>query len=162
MPTRPNAKAGSNRSSHDSLSRPRGRPSPQPGAASTAPSRRRSAGPHRAGKSGGLGATWGRQGLTDLVHVDEYDRRGEEREHLRHQQSTDDRIAQRLPDFGPGSGPEHERNAAEQRAHGGHQNRPEAEEARVMDRVLRGKSAIALFFERDVDQHDAILLHDAD
>src|SRR5271163_2001002 len=66
---------------------------------------RRSTGPHRAGKSGGLGATRGRQGLSDLVHVDEYDRRGEEREHLRHQQSTDDRIAQRLPEFGPGSGP---------------------------------------------------------
>ena len=31
-----------------------------------------------------------------------------------------------------------------------------------MDRVLGGKSAIALLFERDVDQHDAVLLHDAD
>ena len=57
------------------------------------PSRSRSTGPHRVGKTGGPGATPRGQGLTDLVHVNEYDWRGEEREHLGHQQSADDRIA---------------------------------------------------------------------
>ena len=58
-----------------------------------APSRSRSTGPHRVCKTGGPGATPRGQGLTDLVHVDEDDWRGEEREHLGHQQSADNRIA---------------------------------------------------------------------
>src|SRR3984957_18529304 len=57
-----------------------------------APSRSRSTGPHRVCKTGGPGATPRGEGLTDLVHVDEDDRRGEEREHRGHQQSADDRI----------------------------------------------------------------------
>ena len=57
------------------------------------PSRSRSTGPHRVCKTGGPGATPRGQGLTDLVHVDEDDWRGEEREHLGHQQSADNRIA---------------------------------------------------------------------
>ena len=48
------------------------------------PSRSRSTGPHRVCKTGGPGATPRGQGLTDLVHVDEDDWRGEEREHLGH------------------------------------------------------------------------------
>jgi hypothetical protein len=54
---------------------------------------RRSTAPDRVCKTGGPGATPRGQGLTDLVHVDEDDWRGEEREHLGHQQSADDRIA---------------------------------------------------------------------
>jgi hypothetical protein len=55
-------------------------------------SRSCSTGPHRVCQTGAPGATPRGQGLTDLVHVDEYDWRGEEREHLGHQQSADDRI----------------------------------------------------------------------
>jgi hypothetical protein len=55
--------------------------------------RLRSTGPHRIGKTRGPGATARGQGLTNLVHIDEYDWRGEEREHLGHQQSANDRIA---------------------------------------------------------------------
>ena len=31
-----------------------------------------------------------------------------------------------------------------------------------MDRLLGGKAVIALLFKGDVDEHDAVLLHDAD
>ena len=44
-----------------------------------APSRSRSTGSHRVCKTGGPGATPRGQGLTELVHVDEDDWRGEER-----------------------------------------------------------------------------------
>src|SRR5215471_6250522 len=50
------------------------------------------------------------------------------REELADQESADDRIAERLADLGAGAAAERERNATQERRHGGHHDRPEAKE----------------------------------
>ena len=53
-------------------------------------------------------------------------------------------------------------NAAEQRRHGRHHDRPEAQQAGLIDGFLGDLPSFALGFEREVDHHDRVLLHDAD
>ena len=62
----------------------------------------------------------------------------------------------------PRPGRDHQRQRAEQRRERRHQDRPEALQAGLVDRLLRRQPALALGFEREVDHHDAVLLHDAD
>ena len=57
---------------------------------------------------------------------------------------------------------EHQRNAAEQRRHRRHHDRAEAQQTCFADRVDRRKTAVALHLDRETDQHDAVLLDDAD
>ena len=76
--------------------------------------------------------------------------------------TTDHRIAQRLSNFRPGTGPEHERHPSQQGAERGHENGTKAQPARLVNGVLAGKPAFTLADERKVDQHDAVLLHDTD
>ena len=64
--------------------------------------------------------------------------------------------------FGAHAGAEHERQRGKQRRHRRHENRAEAEEARLEDRFARRLSFIALCIEGEVDHHDRVLLHDAD
>jgi hypothetical protein len=52
-----------------------------------------------------------------------------------------------------------ERQPAEDRGEGGHHDGPEAEQPRLADRVQR---LVALRFQREVDHHDRVLLHNAD
>jgi hypothetical protein len=52
--------------------------------------------------------------------------------------------------------------AAEQRRHGRHHDRPEAQQAGLVDRVDGRLALLALRLEREVDHHDRVLLHDAD
>ena len=54
------------------------------------------------------------------------DRRRAERQELGHQEPSDDRVAERLTDFGAGPLPKRERNGAEERRESGHHDRPEA------------------------------------
>ena len=53
-------------------------------------------------------------------------------------------------------------NAAEQRRHRRHHDRAEAQQARLVDRLLGRLALLALRLEREVDHHDRVLLHDAD
>ena len=57
---------------------------------------------------------------------------------------------------------ERQRQAAEQRRHRRHHDRPEAQQAGLVDRLLRRLALRALRLQREVDHHDGVLLHDAD
>ncbi len=67
-----------------------------------------------------------------------------------------------FPQFRADARAEGQRNAAEQRRHGRHHDRPEAQQRRLVDRVGGVLALFALGFQREVDHHDAVLLHDAD
>ena len=77
-------------------------------------------------------------------------------------QPADDRDAERLAQFGTGPGPQHQRQRAEHRRHGRHQNRPETKQAGLINRLTRRQSLDALGLQREVDHHDRIFLDDAD
>ena len=90
------------------------------------------------------------------------DRRRIERHHLAHEQPADDRDAERMAELGSHARAEGERQTAEERRHRRHHDRPKAQEARLVDRVLRRLAFLALGLEREVDHHDGVLLDDAD
>ena len=89
-------------------------------------------------------------------------RRSEQRQQLADQQAADDGDAKRMPQFGARAGAEHQRQGAEYRGHRRHQDRPEPQQAGLVDRLARRLTLIALGIEREVDHHDRVLLHDAD
>ena len=64
-------------------------------------------------------------------------RRGEQRQHLADDQAADDGDAERMAQLGAGAGAEHQRQRAEERRHRRHQDRPEAQQARLVDRLAR-------------------------
>src|SRR6478735_5158175 len=76
------------------------------------------------------------QGPSQAIEIKIDDRGSEQGEDLREQQAAHDRVAERLADFRAGAGPEHQRHRSEQRRHGGHQDRPEAQHAGLIDCVL--------------------------
>ena len=90
------------------------------------------------------------------------DRRRVEREELRDQQAAYDGDAERAAQFRPGADAHGQRQRAQQRRHGGHHDRPKAQQACLIDRFFRRQSLEALRRKREVDHHDAVLLHDAD
>ena len=98
-------------------------------------------------------------GLLD-IHV--VDRRDVEREQLRNQQPADDGEAERTPRLGARAKAERDRHRADQRRHRGHHDWAEADQARLVDRVDRVLAVLALRFDREVDHHDAVLLHEPD
>ena len=77
-------------------------------------------------------------------------------------QAADDGDAERLAQFRARAGAEGERQAAEQRGHGGHHDGAEAQQAGLVDGLARRLACLALGFQREVDHHDGVLLHDAD
>ena len=96
------------------------------------------------------------------VEVEIDHRRGEQRQHLADDQAADDGEAERLAQLGAGALAQHQRQRAEDRRHGGHHDRPEAQQARLVDGVARRQAFDALGFQREVDHHDGVLLDDAD
>ncbi len=90
------------------------------------------------------------------------DGRRVERQELGKDESSDDRDAEGPPQLGPDSGAQRERHAGEQRRHRRHQDRAQAQEARLVDRVGRLLLLLALGVEREVDHHDRVLLDDPD
>ncbi len=95
-------------------------------------------------------------------HQEINDRRRVERQDLRDNQPADDRDAERAAQFGAGTGGHHQRNRGQQRRQRRHQDGPEADNASFEDGRLRIEAALAFAFEREVDDHDAVLLDDAD
>ena len=84
------------------------------------------------------------------------------RQHLAHDQTADDGESQRPAQFGAGAGPGQQRQGAEHRRQRGHQDGPEAQQRGLEDRLLRRLAVLALRFEREVHDHDPVLLDDAD
>src|SRR6267378_8499352 len=87
-------------------------------------------------------------------------RRDVQRQELRQQQAPDHRDAQRHARAAPGAEADGDRQAAHQRCHGGHHDRPESHQPGPVDRVLRRKAFLALRLDGEVDHDDGILLDD--
>ena len=64
-------------------------------------------------------------------------RRREQGQQLADDQPADDRDAERMAQLRAGAGAEHQRQRAEERRHGRHQDRPEAQQAGLIDRFAR-------------------------
>ena len=96
------------------------------------------------------------------IEKDVNDRRGVKGERLAEQQSADHCNTQRTPQFGSKASSEGQRDTGEQRRHGGHHDGAEAQQTGVIDGVRRVLPMLALAFQREIDHHDAVLLHDAD
>src|SRR5258708_6781759 len=90
------------------------------------------------------------------------DRRRVERENLAQDQAADDGDTQRTAKLRTHAGTERQGQTAKQRGHGGHHNGPEAQETRFVDGIQRSLPFLALGFQREVNHHDGVLLHDAD
>ena len=67
------------------------------------------------------------------------DRSREQRECLAHDESADNGHSQWTPEFGPGACTQRQRQSSQERGHGGHHDRPEAQHAGFVDR-LRAES----------------------
>ncbi len=98
----------------------------------------------------------------DAVEIEIDDRGGVEREDLAERETADHRIAERLAHLRAGAVAERQRHAREHRRRGRHQDRAEAQQAGFADRGDRRQAAVALRRDGEVDQHDAVLLDDAD
>ena len=75
---------------------------------------------------------------------------------------ADHRVAERLTDLRARPVTEHQRYATEHRRHRGHHDRAEAQDGGLPDRLRADSFRLALGHDGEVDQHDAVLLHDAD
>src|SRR6202165_1296008 len=96
------------------------------------------------------------------VEIDVDNRRRIEGENLRQSEATADGVTERLANLRANARTDHHRHATEQRRHRGHQDRPEAQNAGLVDRFF-GRQALAMFdLLGKIDQHDAVLLDDAD
>jgi hypothetical protein len=89
-------------------------------------------------------------------------RRGEQRQHLAGDQPAHDGDAQRAAQLGPVAKADGQRQRAQRGGQRGHQDRAEAQQAGLADRLVRGNAARAFGIERKVDDQDRVLLHDAD
>src|SRR5438093_13045846 len=85
-----------------------------------------------------------------------------QRKNLAEQQATDDGDAERPPQLIAGAAAECEGQSREERGDWRHHDRPETQQACLVDRVNRSLSFLSLRLEREVDHHDAVLLHDTD
>jgi hypothetical protein len=91
------------------------------------------------------------------VQIDIDDRGRIKREHLGHGEAANNGVAQRLTNLRTDAGAEHHRNTAKQRRHRGHQDRPEAHDAGLINRLLGGQPLFMLDVLGKIDQHDSVL-----
>src|SRR6185437_10314490 len=75
--------------------------------------------------------------LRETVEEEIDDRGGEERQQLADEQPADDGETEWRAQLRARAGAEHQRQGREERRHGGHQDRPEAQQRRLVDRLLR-------------------------
>src|ERR1700722_4067674 len=99
--------------------------------------------------------------VLQLVEIDIDDWRRIKGQNLRYGEAAHDSIAERLANLRSDPRPQHHRRGAKQCRHCGHQDRPKAEHAGLVYRLL-GRQALAVFhLLSEIDQHDAVLLDDA-
>src|SRR6267142_4720077 len=96
------------------------------------------------------------------VEIDIDNRRRIKREKLRQSEAADDGIPERLANLRADPGTHHHRHAAKQCGHRGHQDRPEAQDAGLIDRFFRRQAVAVLDLLGKIDQHDSVLLDDTD
>ena len=102
------------------------------------------------------------EALRQTVEPEIHNRRGVKRKQLADQQAADDGDAQRVAQLRSRAAAQRQRQAAQQRRHGGHHDGTETQQASLKDRFFRRLVLHPLRFEREVDHHDGVLLHDAD
>ena len=84
-----------------------------------------------------------------------------QREQLTEQKAADDGDAERIAQLRAGALLQGERNCPEQSRQGRHHDGTKTQERRLHDRLARREPLLAFGFEREVDHHDRVLLHDA-
>src|SRR5262249_1157429 len=89
-------------------------------------------------------------------------RRGVERQELAQREAADHGVAERLAQLRSRAVTERERKAREHRGRRRHQDRAEAQQAGFADRRDRRHAIVAFGRDGEIDQHDAVLLDDAD
>src|ERR1700722_14871493 len=95
------------------------------------------------------------------IHIEIDDWGGVKRQHLAHDQATDDGDTQWTPQFRTNAGTQSEREGAAYGGHGGHQNGTEAQQAGLIDGVFRRFFFQALGGESEVDHQNTVFLDDA-
>ena len=98
----------------------------------------------------------------EAVEIDVDHRRRIEGQDLADHQAADDRDAERLAQLRAVAEAQRQRQRAQHRRHGRHQDRAEAQQAGLVDRLARLEPFVPLALQRHVDHHDGVLLHDAD
>jgi len=98
----------------------------------------------------------------ESFHVEVNDRCGVKREDLAHDESTDNGDAERLTHFRAVPVAKRKRHGTEKRRERSHENGPKAQEARAKDRILGGRSGLALFSDCEIDHQNRVLFDDAD
>src|ERR1700721_3282730 len=101
------------------------------------------------------------QPILQAIEIEIEDRRSEKRQKLHHCKPAANRITKWLTKFRAPAYPKHQRHAAEHGGHSGHEDRAKAQQARLGDGAFRRQS-LALARDREIDQHDAVLLDYAD
>jgi hypothetical protein len=90
------------------------------------------------------------------------DRREIERHQLRKQQAADNHEPEGLSRFAACPIADRDRDSSQHGRHGGHHNRPEADQAALVN-CLHGRQSLLPFrLQRKIDLHDGILLDDSD
>ncbi|MNM51485.1 hypothetical protein D3C81_625460 [compost metagenome] len=100
--------------------------------------------------------------MAQAVQVQVNHRRRIKGEDLAEHQATDDGQAQRLTHFCAFSLAQQQRQCAKDRCQGGHQDRPQAQQAGPANRLFRRKALMALQLQGQVDHQDGILFHHPD
>ncbi len=70
--------------------------------------------------------------------------------------------SQGTSNFRADPGSESQWKASEQRGHGGHHDRPEAQQAGFIDGVGGILAVLALALKREIHHHDSVLFHNSD
>ena len=94
--------------------------------------------------------------------IEVHDGGGVERQELAEGEASHHGVAERLAQLGSGPVTERERDAGEHRGRGRHQDRTEAQQAGLTDRRDRWQMTVTFGHDREVHQHNAVLLDDAD
>src|SRR5690348_13372110 len=92
---------------------------------------------------------WTAVAAREAVEVEVDHRRSEEGEHLADDQPADHGEAERMAQLRADARAEHQRQHAEERGGGCHQDRPEAQERRLVDRLARALTLMTLGVERE-------------
>ena len=98
----------------------------------------------------------------EAVEIEVDHRRRIERQDLADEQAADDRDAERLAQLRAVAEADRQRQGAQDRRHGGHQDGPEAQDGGLVDRLGGIEPIVAFALQRHVDHHDGVLLDDAD
>src|SRR5580658_2611469 len=81
---------------------------------------------------------------------------------LAENQAANHRNAQRPAQFRTHAAAESQRHRAQQGRHGGHHDRPESQQAGLINRLLWRPALFALRVQGEIDHHDTVLLYNAD